>query len=424
MPSNNKKNKKNSVKKAVDKEKSASVKKHLQKSAPGSTKPHFFDKSKINFSFSEKKTEAGSTFVSENEATDKAFVSAHFYHSEQNGTVTEKPVAAEMEQVKTDSEKTEIYTASLSELMNDGVISGHEEPSVVSENFPQIESYEHKTDEISSEIGMKSLFDDGDSSSDADLKADVRNGMSESLAAETESISTEASDEKTDNNMLQESKPEETEKKAFPDVVPRDSEHRRENDALLASLKPGDIKKNSVNEKKNRFSSFLRCLAMAVCLVVLVISSVTLVSDFVRKSRERNKNDEFRDAFNSGVIGYTTLGYARQDTNLEPDERLYTDEGDIYKAPEPEVYDMHEKYERMLPNLQALKYVNSSAFAWIKVAGTRVDYPVVRSPQGTMTIISAMVLTEHTACRVQYSQITITAQDFPPTEILVFTVIT
>ncbi len=382
MPSNNKKNKKNSVKKAVGKEKSASAKKQLQKSAMGSTKPHFFDKSKINFSFSEKKTEVGSTFVSENEATDKAFVSAHFYHSEQNDTIVKNEAASEKEQVITLPEKTQMHTASLSELMNDDAPDKHEKSTVVSEAFPKIESNKHNSDKTVSDIGMKSLFDDGDSSSHSAPKDDAHNTMSESLATEAESAHEQASCEKSDNAPLQKTKPEEAKKKIYPQAVPTETERRRQNEALLASLKPGDIKKNSVKEKKNRVLSFLRYFAMAVCLVVLVISSLTLVSDFARKSREKDKNDEFRDAFNSGVIGYTTLGYARQDTNLEPDERLYTDEGNIYKAPEPEVYDMHEKYERMLPNLLALKYVNSSAFAWIKVAGTRVDYPVVRSPQG------------------------------------------
>ncbi len=379
MPSNNKKYKKNGDKKAVAREKSASAKKTVEKSAVGSTKPHFFDKSKVDFLFSSKKINDDSLFVSPDESAEEGFVTAHFYHSENNEQVKETVAPQEAENNKFEVEKPEFVTASMSELMNDSA-SEKTECLVSTEAFSRMATEEPKNDSDTLDIGMKELFREDktevkESESVAKMSASLAfaeiSGALESPSCDTE--------QKTSEN---DTKKVNVEKKTTIAFALADSESRRENEAILAALTPGDIKKNGEKEKKKYALFALRYLAMAVCLAVLVISSVNLVSGFARKSREKDKNDELRDAFNLGVIGYTTLGYARQDTIFAPDERLYSDEGDIYKAPEPEVYDMHEKYERMLPNLQALKYVNSSAFAWIKVGGTRVDYPVVRSPQG------------------------------------------
>ena len=77
-----------------------------------------------------------------------------------------------------------------------------------------------------------------------------------------------------------------------------------------------------------------------------------------------------------------TVGTILKDNGSSPDTLLYSDSGDIYEAPDITTEDLHTLYTRMLPSLEALKKVNSSAFGWIKVEGTRVDYPVVRSPQG------------------------------------------
>ncbi len=379
MPSNNKKSKKNANKKDVAREKSASAKKTVAKAAVGSTKPHFFDKSKMDFLFSEKKINDGSVFVSPDESAEEGFVTAHFFHSENNVQVKKSVAAHEEKNDKPEVETSEIVAESMSELMKDSDLDKTEHRGST-ELFSRIVVEELKNDSDTSDIGMKELF----SEDKAEAKESESVGkMSAGLVfAESGSAIEPPSSDTEKKHPENDTKKADARKK--PSIVfgTSDSDSRRENEAILAALTPEDIKKNGEKEKKKYTLSVLRYLAMVLCLAVLVVSSVNLVSDFARKSLEKNKNEKLREAFNSGVIGYTTLGYARQDTSFSPDERLYSDEGDIYKAPEPEVYDMHEKYERMLPNLQALKYVNSSAFAWIKVGGTRVDYPVVRSPHG------------------------------------------
>lgn len=158
------------------------------------------------------------------------------------------------------------------------------------------------------------------------------------------------------------------------------------NNALLASLKAENIKVSpDLHKNENRktfFADMARYVIMAVLAVIMSVSAINIVLDVYAKSKAASLYNDIRDMFYSDEVLYLNPGYLSRDTGSVPEERLYSDEGDIYKAPELEVLDMHEKYERMLPNLEALKQINSSAFAWIKVEGTRVDYPVVRSPQG------------------------------------------
>lgn len=161
-----------------------------------------------------------------------------------------------------------------------------------------------------------------------------------------------------------------------------DTEAKRKNDALLASLTPDDIKSNTDAPKNKIFAEFLRKLIMAVLLLVIVVFSVNIVYQTVSKSKADKYYQELSEKFHSGEILYEAPGYLLKPALPTSEERLYSDEGDVYKGPELEAIDMHTKYERMLPNLEALKQINSAAFAWIKVQGTRVDYPVVQSPQG------------------------------------------
>ncbi|MBE6572415.1 MAG: class B sortase [Ruminococcaceae bacterium] len=374
MPSNNNKNKKTNSNNLSKKVSSPSEKASSRVPAQD-MRPHFFDKKRIDFSFPEKKIDKMTQFVNENECSGKGFVDAHFYPTSHRKSVVDETQKAEdvAEDVKIVFEGEKAESTHISDLLGTvgmAKIVGEVKPNEPSDKIfvklpPESDEKKHVSDAVDS-IGMKRLLEEESAEKETEKKVkDI-----EFFAF-------------PDENVTHDEPAIVSRSKSRPVVfVPADTDARRENEAILAELSPSDIKKSVENEKKGSPLSFLRYAAMALCLVVLVVSSYRLVSGFAERQREKDKNDELRDAFNSGEIGYTTIGYARQDMNFVPDDRLYSDEGEIYKAPEPEVYDMHEKYVRMLPNLQALKYVNSSAFAWIKVGGTRVDYPVVRSPQG------------------------------------------
>lgn len=381
MPSKNSKNKKN---KKLNTGGNTDLKTSPEKKSKNTAKPYHFDKTKLNFNFSDEKNSHKENITDEKSVakafSDKGFVTAHFYPTNSPKIIDETIISTPTpENDESNVDKSDDKDVTMKQLLADTenkVLSAEEvensEEDPIDDVFLQISDYtfegEEKEQKESVNLGMRELFDITSSTPHIDTKQKT---------AEFYILPENGNSPNKEDYVFVEKKIK------APVFVPVDTEARRENEAILSSLTADDIKNKIDGGKERRvFAAVLRSFAMVFCLVVLVVSSFNLVSGFVQKSREREKNEQFRDAFNSGEIGYETIGYAKKDTSLSPDERLYSDEGTIYKAPELEVYDMHEKYERMLPNLQALKYVNSSAFAWIKVSGTRVDYPVVRSPQG------------------------------------------
>lgn len=161
-----------------------------------------------------------------------------------------------------------------------------------------------------------------------------------------------------------------------------DSDAKRKNDEILKNLSSEDIKGDGADIKSGAFKEALRKIVMGILLIIIIVFSLNIVRETLSKSKADKYYSELSEQFHSGEILYSSPGYLLKDTLPIAEEKLYSDEGDVYKGPELEVVDMHTKYERMLPNLEALKQINSAAFAWIKVQGTRVDYPVVQSPAG------------------------------------------
>lgn len=164
--------------------------------------------------------------------------------------------------------------------------------------------------------------------------------------------------------------------------VPAASSSQVENKRLLATLCAADIPGAPAEKKRFRASELLRTALMVLFAVIIAASFLNIALQVRAKSRAEAYWDDIRDMFYSEETVYLSPAYLRKDTGFVPEERLYSDTGDIYVAPEIEVLDMHAKFERMLPNLEALRQINAAAFAWIKVEGTRVDYPVVQSPEG------------------------------------------
>lgn len=160
---------------------------------------------------------------------------------------------------------------------------------------------------------------------------------------------------------------------------------RERNEELLASLRAEDIRGNDPEKQTGKaLRAAIRNVLMAIFSLVLVGASLNLVrSLYDRRAADRFYTD-LRERFYADGIDTTenSLGYLPKDGGSMSEARLYSDEGDIYEAPDLAAVDLHTLYERMLPNLESLKKVNSAIFGWIKVEGTRVDYPVVKSPIG------------------------------------------
>lgn len=189
----------------------------------------------------------------------------------------------------------------------------------------------------------------------------------------------EKAETKAETAETKEEKKEKTPEKEFrmPEVKPSEK-----NKLLLQTLASDDIKSAVQEEKKRSGADIFRRVLMGFLVVVMLVSAANIVYETVSKHIANDYYSEIRDSFYSEDITLDSVSYLSRDISSSPEERLYSDEGDIYEAPDLNELDMHEKYERMLPNLQSLKKINSNVFAWIKVEGTRVDYPVVRSPQG------------------------------------------
>lgn len=152
------------------------------------------------------------------------------------------------------------------------------------------------------------------------------------------------------------------------------------NKAALASLRVSDINKPDATKKAK--SGVLRKIALSFFVIVIAFSSLNIVYQLYLKNVANKYYENIRESFYSNELSVRQTGYLTHDVAPKTEERLYSDEGDIYVPSEVEVLDMHTKFEKMLPNIVALKKINSGVFAWIKVEGTRVDYPVVKSPQG------------------------------------------
>lgn len=194
------------------------------------------------------------------------------------------------------------------------------------------------------------------------------------LKSDKKDICTEKDSEKASLTNKQEIKAHEviSEKNEDPSII--------RNRTVLVSLRAADISKASPVKKTS--SDILRKIVLAFLLLVIVVSALNIVYELHLKKLASNYYDGIRESFYSSELSTKQAGYLTRDEVPLIEERLYSDEGDIYKPVEVEALDMQGKFEKMLPNIVALKKINSGVFAWIKVEGTRVDYPVVRSPQG------------------------------------------
>ena len=159
---------------------------------------------------------------------------------------------------------------------------------------------------------------------------------------------------------------------------------KKENDALLSALRASDIKGEAPPAAK-RLYPVVRRILMGVLLVVLIAASCNLLYSMYSRKKADAFYTALRERFYADLAepqNAVSIGTLAKDGGSTPDAPLYSDSGDIYVSPDITAEDLHTLYTRMQPSLAALKEVNSSVFGWIKVEGTRVDYPVVRSPRG------------------------------------------
>ncbi len=168
-----------------------------------------------------------------------------------------------------------------------------------------------------------------------------------------------------------------------PKSIPVTESSKDRNDRILSSLKASDIKTAATATKKSRLPEIARRFAMAVLLIVMVGACLYLGFSIYSRTAADRYYSQLREKFyseNSGAL--SDISQLVMDNGSLPEPMLFSAEGNVFEAPDLSDDDLYSKYTKMLPNLEALKSINSAAFAWIRVEGTRVDYPVVQSPQG------------------------------------------
>ena len=157
---------------------------------------------------------------------------------------------------------------------------------------------------------------------------------------------------------------------------PLNEKRAADNKALLDSLSRADIVLSHPDKRKRNANGFLRSFFMFVFALVFVASAFNIVISSVSRSKTDKFYEGLRDAFYSGDISQDGTDYLAREI-MAADTRLVNDDGTVFTHTSGTL-SMKEKYELMLPNLDALASLNANAFAWIKVDGTRVDYPIVK----------------------------------------------
>jgi len=201
-----------------------------------------------------------------------------------------------------------------------------------------------------------------------------------SLVGVASSAKTEHPQAETIHDMLEKSDIEDSVKNK--QVVKNQPSVKFSNTSILSSLRAEDIKLSPNADKYHRKKTDLvRHIIMAVLVAVMAVSAVNIVFQTVSKSRESDYYSEIRDSFYSDDFAYSSAGYLEKDSGSEPDTQLYSTDGVLLQASQSD-NELRSEYSEMFPKLEALRQLNADVFAWIKVDDTRVDYPVVRSPQG------------------------------------------
>ncbi len=202
-------------------------------------------------------------------------------------------------------------------------------------------------------------------------RSEVADSVSKSINSNKDKTNKKAKNEKISKQSKQ-----------SPTETPAESPKER-NDRILSSLKASDIKLAGSPGKKSRLPELARRFVMAVLLVVMICAVLYLGFSIYSRTAADRYYSELREKFYSETDDVISdISMLVMDSGSSPELLLFSAEGNTFEAPAANDDDLYTKYQKMLPNLEALKSINSAAFAWIRVEGTRVDYPVVQSPQG------------------------------------------
>jgi len=139
----------------------------------------------------------------------------------------------------------------------------------------------------------------------------------------------------------------------------------------LEQLAPEDISSEQSESEKTDIANILRKSIMFICVAVFAYSAWLMADQLTSKVRANNAYEDIRDLFydNSGIAPDGALVTSLQSPVVSPIT------GNVYDDGGSETVD-----EQFLirSKLNTLKSINQDVYGWIKIDGTRVDYPVVQ----------------------------------------------
>lgn len=142
-------------------------------------------------------------------------------------------------------------------------------------------------------------------------------------------------------------------------------------DASLERLVPEDITDNAAPETKFDFAGLLRHGITLVCAAVFVYSGWLMIDQLASKARANVAYDDIRDIFydDSGLSADGMLLTSAQSAPVPPIT------GNVYE--DTDTGGVDDQF--LIRNkLKTLKTINSDIYGWIKIDGTRIDYPIVQ----------------------------------------------
>lgn len=159
--------------------------------------------------------------------------------------------------------------------------------------------------------------------------------------------------------------------------MPKEKENRadivkeRSFATYLDELLPEDITENPVPKAKPDVFNIVRKLMLFVSLAVFVYCGAMMVDQLMSKVRANSAYEDIRDLF-------------YDDSGLAPDGALLRSPAAVPAKPitgnvyhDEQSQDVDEQF-LVRNQLATLKGINPDIYGWIKIDGTRVDYPVVQ----------------------------------------------
>jgi len=147
-------------------------------------------------------------------------------------------------------------------------------------------------------------------------------------------------------------------------------------DESLRSLGAEDIVTAKKEAKKSSFDP-VRSIALFICLAVFAYSSYVLLEHFYYYIKGDSAHGEIADIFEQE--NRFVLEYLDQSSQNVPSNTVLDSLGGA-KAPEIEQTDvvLTDEQKLLYAKFQQLKAINKDIFGWIKIDGTKINYPTVR----------------------------------------------